>query len=499
MNPQAFLKAIAPVARPVVVALSGGADSVALLQLFLEFAPHRLGGAAYLDHGLRPESGRDGQWLAEFCNRHQVAFYSKSADRTREAIVGVEANGREQRYRWFEQLAGQLGVCVATAHHADDVAETVLMKLFSGTSLIGLAGPRPQVGEWLIRPLLSYRSRDLADFLRARQLDWLEDSSNQDQRFLRNWVRHSLWPVLQQRFTDPLRPLSELAQEAQSLERSLRAQLPSPQAGLNVVLEPHWSETQVGLVLQGLWQQRFPQHPPRLSRAHLRAWAEFLRHPRADLCLQLPGNSILRWGPNQGFFWDDPQAPLAPQEVLLHQPGRFDWMGFSYRIHSQDPGPGSDFQVWSAQLGLDFPCKIRNRRAGDRWGSQKLKKKLIDWGVPSQDRDRLALLVDQEDRVLAVIGQAARPQAQSQSQFQSQCASAKRWYFCWPIFRRKAFEVSDVPCQLGPSLEAALLDILGVKSAHFDRSQNQVLIEGRFWDEDIIEVLIQWGVATGPA
>ena len=121
MDPQAFLKAIASVARPVVVALSGGADSMALLQLFLEFAPHRLGGAAYLDHGLRPESCRDRQWLAEVCQRHQVPFYSKSADRTREAIVGLEANGREQRYQWFEQLAGQLQICVATAPQAEDV------------------------------------------------------------------------------------------------------------------------------------------------------------------------------------------------------------------------------------------------------------------------------------------------------------------------------------------------------------------------------------------
>ncbi len=180
----------------VLVAVSGGADSVALLQVFHELAPAwRLTlRVLHVDHQLRPDSARDAEFVRALGVRLGVPVEVATV------FVGprdsLEAAARHARYAALEAAADRLGADrIAVAHTADDQAETVLMRLLEGTGVRGLAGIPPVRGR-VIRPLIECRRPDVVEVLRRAGLDWVEDPSNRDPKFLRNRVRHELLPLL---------------------------------------------------------------------------------------------------------------------------------------------------------------------------------------------------------------------------------------------------------------------------------------------------------------
>lgn len=194
----------------VVLGLSGGADSVALLDAMVSLAGrHRFGVvAAHLDHGLRPESVEDAAFCRRLCERLGVPFHAAEADvsaRARRERGGLEQAARRERYRFLRRVREETGAAViAVAHTRDDQAETLLMRLLRGAGATGLGGMRPRVGR-LLRPLLEVSREEVLAHLRDRGLGWREDPSNADLRHLRNRVRHELLPYLEARFNPALR------------------------------------------------------------------------------------------------------------------------------------------------------------------------------------------------------------------------------------------------------------------------------------------------------
>jgi len=225
----------------VAVAVSGGADSVALLCLLLELRTE-LGivlSVAHVNHKLREkESDKDERYVAQLARQHGLAFHVQDAPVDSSASSGIEAAARELRYGFFRQLAHEGVVTkIATAHTLDDQAETVLLRIFRGTGIRGLSGIHPRIvfeeqertfGE-VVRPLLDFRRAALLEFLRARGQSWREDASNRDIAFLRNRVRHRLLPVIAQEFGEAaIEHMGELAEIARAEEEVLSTQYPVP-------------------------------------------------------------------------------------------------------------------------------------------------------------------------------------------------------------------------------------------------------------------------------
>jgi tRNA(Ile)-lysidine synthase len=215
----------------LAVAVSAGADSVALLCLLLELRAE-LGvvlSVAHVNHKLRgEESNADERFVTELAQRHGLELHVCKAPESCKKTSGVEAAARHLRYDFFRQLARDGRVTkIATAHTLDDQAETVLLRLFRGTGIRGLAGIHPQIileeqgrafGE-VIRPLLEMRRGALQEFLRLSGQDWREDSSNRDVAFLRNRVRRRLLPIIAEEFGDAaLEHMSDLAEIARAEE-----------------------------------------------------------------------------------------------------------------------------------------------------------------------------------------------------------------------------------------------------------------------------------------
>lgn len=238
----------------VAVAVSGGADSVALLRVLLELR-NQLGvvlSVAHFNHALRGEaSDADEAFVAELARQHDLEFFWSRGEVRDHALakkLSLEAAARDLRYRWLRSLAASHKVnAVATGHTLDDQAETVLLKFLRGAGTRGLAGIYPEIASGakapdsfqpargvpegppnrgsrqpdasIVRPLLGVMREEVEKYLAALGQDWREDESNLDHRFARNRVRHGLLPLLEREYNPNLRQvLSDAAELARAEE-----------------------------------------------------------------------------------------------------------------------------------------------------------------------------------------------------------------------------------------------------------------------------------------
>ena len=184
--------------RTAVVAVSGGPDSIALLDLLVQTQGlHRLDlVVAHVDHGIHPESGKVAEQVRALAASYHLPF---EIERLRLGELAGETLARARRYAWLEEVRLRVGAAVIfTAHHADDQVETVLMRVFSGSGPAGLAGMAAVRGK-LVRPLLQFARADLLEYVRERGLQAWNDPANSDPRHLRSWIRNRLLPDLRGR------------------------------------------------------------------------------------------------------------------------------------------------------------------------------------------------------------------------------------------------------------------------------------------------------------
>jgi tRNA(Ile)-lysidine synthase len=207
----------------VGVAVSGGADSVALLLLLLELRA-KLGvvlSVAHFNHKLRGKASEaDAQFVAKLAAKHALALHTAHADvatKAKRDKTNLEDTARRARYEFFATLVDAKHLDkIAVAHTMDDQAETVLAHILRGTGLAGLGGIHPVVGH-VVRPLLTVRRAELRTYLRSKKQSWREDVSNQDTTKMRARIRKKLLPILEKQFqpaaVQHLTTLAELARE----------------------------------------------------------------------------------------------------------------------------------------------------------------------------------------------------------------------------------------------------------------------------------------------
>jgi tRNA(Ile)-lysidine synthase len=215
----------------VGVAVSGGADSVALLLLLLELR-EKLGivlSVVNFNHNLRGKaSDADEKFVAKLAAKHGLQFHSASADVAKKAkreSANLEDAARRARYEYFRSLLDS-GACthIAVAHTTDDQAETVLAHILRGTGLAGLGGIHPVAGP-VFRPLLNIRRAELRAYLRRKKQSWREDATNRDTKRLRARIRKKLLPLLEKQFqpaiVEHLTTLANLAREDEAFFEAL--------------------------------------------------------------------------------------------------------------------------------------------------------------------------------------------------------------------------------------------------------------------------------------
>lgn len=225
----------------ILLAVSGGVDSVVMLDLFVELS-QRQGqklSVAHIDHQLRAESTADASFVQSLATAYGLPFFSEkisTREYAHEQKVSLEMAGRTLRYQALEHLRRAAGAdFIATAHTRNDQAETVLYRLLRGSGLAGLAGIAEKRGN-ILRPLLGFARADILAYAQSRELKWREDVSNADRTFPRNRLRHEVIPLLAKNFNrdlvGTLARTAKIAREAHSYMK-----LNGEAALLNVVKE----------------------------------------------------------------------------------------------------------------------------------------------------------------------------------------------------------------------------------------------------------------------
>ncbi len=421
-------KAVAAAGRPragetVVVGLSGGADSVALLDVLTTLAA-RYGFrvvAAHLDHGLRAASAADAAFCAQLCDRLGVSLRAGRADvraRARRDKGGTEEAARAERYAFLRDVRREQGAAViAVAHTLDDQAETFLLRLLRGAGSAGLATMRPVAGD-IVRPMLEATRRDVLAHLKARGLEWREDETNADPAFLRNRTRHELLPYLERRLNPRVRQAlaraaSVLADEAGVLaaEGDSFVECAGRPDGEAIVLD----RAALGSVSRAVARAAVRSALQRtgglrgVGLTHVdRILALALAPKPSGKRLPVPGGreavvafAEVRIGPRR--------PPSAAFAVDVPVPGRVDLPGRSLALLAQTaPGPAASNGVSAVVAAPDGPLTVRTRRPGDRVRAKgrdmSLKKFLMERRVPADERAGLPLLAA-GSRVLWVPGQ----------------------------------------------------------------------------------------------
>ncbi|MEA5114043.1 MAG: tRNA lysidine(34) synthetase TilS [Geobacteraceae bacterium] len=403
----------------VVVAVSGGVDSVALLDILagLESLGLELV-VAHLNHNLRgDESDADAAFVADLAFRYGLPFESGSADvlaLSREWGMSLEESGRAARYRWLDSVAQKHGAeKIALGHHADDQAETVLLRLLRGAGTTGLAGMRPLSSGRYARPLLYATRAEIIGYAEKKGISFRYDSSNDDTLFLRNRIRHELLPELRTynpAISERLSVAAEILAADEEVLESLVAGVFNGAAnpgGDGVTLALGKVCAQPAGIRFRLYRRALLEANgtlARISLVHLRQIEDLARSGRVNGQLHLPGGVRVRRRYDELVFPCLREIPdPGTWEMLLKEPGCYLLPDGSTLSLAMVPPPENWRAVPSLTAYLDpvaasFPLLARTFRAGDRLrplgmtGSKKVKDLFIDEKVPADLRRRLPLL-----------------------------------------------------------------------------------------------------------
>lgn len=394
------------------VGFSGGPDSSALLHALAASPQARARGlrAVHVDHGLNSDSH---QWAAQcqaFCTRIDVPLEVRRVHVDEQSGMGPEAAARAARYAAFAAVL-QPDESLLTAHHRDDQAETVLLKLLRGAGPEGLGGMRerrPFAGGWLWRPLLDTPREVLADYLRDHAIDSIQDPSNRSPQYARNFLRLDILPRLAAHWSKATQAINHSArlsrQNADCIRLRSRETLTMLQRPDDHSLDaPGWLDLHPALHAPVLEQWL---HAQGLNAPTLGQREQLLRQIRdaaADRVpqVQWPGTAVHIW---RGRLYAHPPLPEVPPGWTRTWHGEvLELPGAGGTLQLVDTGAPSDTPVPALEVRLG-ETGIHFRPAGDGH-TRELRDLYQQAGIPPWRRRRMPLIYSTDGRLLAVADQ----------------------------------------------------------------------------------------------
>lgn len=373
---------------------------------------------AHLDHGMRPSSAGDALWVRGLC----AAWELPHLDHRLDEAPRSEAAARTARYAFLREKAERVGAAlIATAHTADDQAETVLFRAARGTGLRGLAGIPARTRSGLIRPLLPFWRAEIRAYAAAHELRWRTDPTNRELRYARNRIRRRILPELE-RFVAPgarrnLVALGALAAEADAVLRRLAREAEAAlvrREGDEFLLARDRLRDYDPAVASRVLRSVLRRSGSAPDRAGTRAALQFITDAPSGRHMRLPSGVVvaIEFGHARVSRISDPGAD-EPVEIDAADQGAvrsFRLGGSSYRLVVGDAAPTRP-DGWTVRLDARdtrFPLRIRAWRPGDRvtttGGTKSLKKLFLEERIPRSRRATLPVLTDATGRVLWVAG-----------------------------------------------------------------------------------------------
>lgn len=417
----------------LVAGISGGADSVCLFYLLKELQrwwKFRFV-AVHVNHGLRGEEAeQDEKYVEKICMENEVPFrniYRNVGQMAREMGLSTEEAGRKARYEIFENVMREIkGTKIVLAHHQDDQAETMIHHLARGTGISGLCGLKPVSGN-RIRPLLCLKRKEIEEYLKEKGITWQTDSTNLDDAYTRNKIRHHVVSYLCEEInTEAVSHMARTAEELREIEELLQL---LTEEKIQQMVERHSDYGRVSEVLRkepDILQRRvLLEEIKRIagsSKDFTRTHAEDVKNlwnRQVGKKIMLPcGVTACR---GYDAIWIQKEAVQTEQggkdrEIFLMPCEKMQEISFggitvNYQVISNEFAqiPEKKYTKWLDYDIIKDSVVIRHRKPGDRMGvlfsggSKKLKDYLIDRKIPQKERDNLWLLAVGQD-ILWIVG-----------------------------------------------------------------------------------------------
>lgn len=432
----------------VIVGVSGGADSVCLLFMLNGFRrkiPFEMA-VVHVHHGIRGDAGEDAEYVKSLCDKLCLPFYLEMADvrgLARRERISEEEAGRKARYEAFEKYAAEWvsdapkgtrdsGMKLALAHHMGDRAETLLFHLFRGTGSRGLASIQPvrehiagEVRMEVIRPLLCLERSEIEEYLRAAGIAYCQDSTNREDRYARNRIRHRILPCAEQEICrGTVRHINRAAEQLSEMEEYLAAQTRQAAGicteGLKIRVDALLEQPPLiqKRVLMEMLLKLSSRHRD-MGAVHVEELLELCRGgtgraislPQGIRAEKAYDHVILERRPESGIETKEP----LPEQILpqrMQEGEVFETFFGTDCFHFLILKKNKFFQIsenqytkWFDYGKIKGTLSVRTRKTGDylmirdRAGGcvrKRVKDYMITEKVPRQERDRLALLAEGE-------------------------------------------------------------------------------------------------------
>ena len=411
--PRAARTAVRAIDAPLVLAVSGGLDSMSLLRAMAEVAHARVAAVATFDHG----SGRAASSAAAFVAREASALgFPVIVGHAAEGMIvpdGREAAWRTARYEFLQSVAAPLAARIVTAHTEDDQVETVLMRVLRGSGARGLAALYATSD--VLRPFVHVRRAVLHDFARTRGLEWRNDPANKSRAFLRNRVRLDLLPAMRRAqpgidagLLDLARRAADWRVAADELAERLRPERDA-EGALRVAAQELTGHDRDSLSV--LWSALAARAGLALDRRGTRRLATFTISEPKSGTVPLSGGWFME--ARGGVYILGKRSLAESWPTPLPASGELRWGSFLFRVDESANGAGSGSvmaEPWRAELPTTMSVTVRRWAAGDRLGrsggqgARRVKRYLSDAGVRGLDRVGWPVVVDERENVVWIPG-----------------------------------------------------------------------------------------------
>jgi tRNA(Ile)-lysidine synthase len=394
----------------ISVAFSGGPDSTCLLHILKQLYPQTE--AIYVNHNLRKDSKKEEKFVREFCAQNKIPLHIEQMH-WKEKTANLEEVARKKRYRHLEKVAKESGITkIALAHHQDDLAETIMLRLIRGTGPRGLIAMQPIRGRY-IRPLLCATRSEIHQYLNEQSLPSYTDPTNVDRNFHRNKLRHDLLPYIESNFNPKFQSaLLRFANWAEEQDKLIEE-----------LIQPYLALiTDNGIQKERFLQLSIPLQKELIRRALLKADPFFrinsrvieaiLRTIQASAKMELPGYLVVECSQERIQFLQK-TSHTGFQEIDVTGAGDYHFppakTSLKFCVVKKPELPALRHFAFVDAEKASFPLTIRNWKKGDSFqplgmkGRKKLSDFWIDRKVPQSKRKNIPLIL-KDDQIVWIAG-----------------------------------------------------------------------------------------------
>lgn len=416
----------------VYVAVSGGSDSMVLLALFNKYRDkYKINiKVIHIHHGIRLASDKEAEFVKNWCDTYNITCIVRKVDMNLPELKGrsLEERGRILRYKVFKEYLINNQTVVALAHHQADQGETILLNIFRGSGLKGLGGMLAKRGQY-IRPLLDVPKSTILEYIKNNKLEYVEDTSNKDMIYTRNYLRHKLIPMIEKHLQPKISDhLGEMAKQLQKEEHYMETQM--LQKLEKVVIESKTNRYIIDrkeflkiepVIMARIFRHIISKLPNGLNNVtsiHHNNFIKFVLKGSTGKVLELPGDRVIKCDYNNIIlemksYNKDSSMPIV--ELILNNLSENkilkveDYILEIKQYDGKESYPEKRYTKWLDYDKIGDKLLIRSRQSGDFFyynielNKKKIKNYLMDLKISRDKRNEIPMLVDEKE-VLWIVG-----------------------------------------------------------------------------------------------